>query len=387
MAPGDLPGHPVEFRGATGTAGPSWDASQAAAYSDSVPEPGFLPRSAPSDFRARRERWIGPFESQEEPRGTGEPGDAGAYTPPPAMTEQTAQIGEPTSDEVETSRMSLGDHLDELRRRLFRSAIAVVLFFVVAWSFNEQLKVFTEGPWTQAKGMLNELLIDEAEAALEADPTLERTEYFLTSDPEDKRLISGIDQPLYGRGVGTGFMLRLKICFFAALAVGGPYLLWEMWGFIAAGLYKHERRTVLAYFPTSILLFYGGIAFAYFLMLPYGIYFLNRMDPDMLRLGVEANDYLTFFTRMSVGQGVVFQLPVVMTALARVDIVSPAAMAKFRGHFVVLAFILGAIFTPGDPYTQFGMAVPMVLLYEVGIWTSRLAARKVQARTEELLAS
>ena len=303
------------------------------------------------------------------------------------MTEDPAQIGEPPGDEVETSRMSLGDHLDELRRRLFRSAIAVVLFFVVAWSFNEQLKVFTEGPWTQAKGMLNELLIDEAEAALEADPSLPRTDYFLTSDPEDKRLINGIDQPLYGRGVGTGFMLRLKICFFAALAVGGPYLLWEMWGFIAAGLYKHERRTVLAYFPTSIFLFYGGIAFAYLLMLPYGIYFLNRMDPDMLRLGVEANDYLTFFTRMSVGQGIVFQLPVVMTALARVDIVSPAAMAKFRGHFVVLAFILGAIFTPGDPYTQFGMAVPMVLLYEVGIWTSRLAARKVQAQTEELLAS
>jgi sec-independent protein translocase protein TatC len=303
------------------------------------------------------------------------------------MSEATEQTGDPTGDEVESSRMSLGDHLDELRRRLFRSAIAVVVFFVVAWSFNDQLKEFTEGPWTHARTMLNDQRVEEAEATLLAEPGRPRTDFFLTNDPSDKRLINAIDQPLYGRGVGTAFMLRLKICFFAAMAVGGPYLLWEMWGFIAAGLYKHERRTVLAYFPTSIFLFYGGIAFAYYLMLPYGIYFLNRMDPDMLRLGVEASDYLTFFTRMSVGQGIVFQLPVVMTALARVDLVTPAAMAKFRGHFVVLAFILGAIFTPGDPYTQFGMAVPMVLLYEVGIWTSRLAARKVQARSQELLAS
>lgn len=282
--------------------------------------------------------------------------------------------------------MSLGDHLDELRRRLFRSAIAVVLIFVVAWSFNDQLKTFTERPWTQARGMLNEKEVGTALAALEADPSRPRTDFFLTDDPSDMRLVHAIDQPLYARGVGTSFMLRLKICFFAALAFGGPYLLWEMWGFIAAGLYSQERRTVLAYFPTSLFLFYGGISFAYFLMLPYGIYFLNRMDPEMLRLGVEANDYLSFFTRMSVGQGLVFQLPVIMTALARVDIVTPEQMGKFRGHFVVLAFIAGAIFTPGDPYTQFGMAVPMVLLYEVGIWTSRLAARKLRAQTEELMA-
>ena len=172
-------------------------------------------------------------------------------------------------------------------------------------------------------------------------------------------------------------MMKLRASLYFALFVGGPYLLWQLWGFISAGLYKTERRVVLAFFPASILLFFSGVLFGYFMLVPYGIYYLNIDEvPGVAILQFRLEEYFAFVTSMCLALGVVFQLPILQTAVAKVGLVRPSTFAHYRGHFALSSFIIAAILTPPDPVTQSMMAAPMVLLYELGILASRFAAPK-----------
>ena len=209
-----------------------------------------------------------------------------------------------------------------------------------------------------------------------------RDYYFEVLSDGTELLREPIPSKLLVTGPFENFLVSLKVALYAALFVGGPYLLFELWGFIAAGLYRTERRVVLSYLPVSVLLFFVGILFAYLTMVPYGIYFLNRGEALLSgRPDIRASEYLSFLSILCFGLGIVFQVPIVMTALARVQLVEPATFAKLRGHFVLGSFVLAAFFTPPDPYTQVMMAGPMVVLYEVGIWTSRGAARRATANS------
>ncbi len=287
-------------------------------------------------------------------------------------------MAEPESDDaIEATSMSLGDHLDELRKRLFKGVVAVILVFFVAYSLQLPLRVWMDRPWVQAVERLNADLIAIHEAELSEHPELARDLYFRKLSSGEEVLIEPIRERLQVTGPVENFLVSLKVALYAALFVGGPYLLYQVWGFIAAGLYKRERRVVLSYLPSSILLFFAGVLFGYFLMVPYGIYYLNRGEALLTgRPDIKANEYLSFLSVLCFGLGLVFQIPIVMTAVARVGLVDPRAFAKFRGHFVLAAFIIAAILTPPDPFTQFMMAVPMVVLYELGIWTARAAAKR-----------
>ncbi|MDF1797667.1 MAG: twin-arginine translocase subunit TatC [Planctomycetota bacterium] len=276
------------------------------------------------------------------------------------------------------SGMTLGEHLDELRVRLFKGVIAVVICFIAAWLLRDQAYEVFMGPFEKGVGMLREDWLAVIEERLVDDPETPRTEYFLTSDPSDQRLLPGYaveERPLV-TGVGEGFMVKLKVSLYFALFVGGPYLLWQLWAFIAAGLYKHERKVVLSFFPTSILLFFSGVVFGYFVLVPYGMYYLSgELQPDQGWIGFKLDTYLTFISGLCLSLGLVFQLPIILTALARVGLVAPSTFAHYRGHFALASFILAAILTPPDPITQSMMAGPMIVLYEVGIWSARIAAR------------
>lgn len=289
-----------------------------------------------------------------------------------------------TQEPVEESSMSLGDHLDELRRRLFRGVLAVGVAFVVAYLFRTELRGIMDRPWMTAVQELNRDLAEIHEAALVEDPETPRDLYFEELSNGQEILRDPIPSRLLVTGPFENFLVSLKVALYAALFVGGPYLLWELWGFIAAGLYKREQRVVLAYLPASILLFFTGITFAYLTMVPYGIYFLNRGEALLTgRPDIRASEYLSFLSILCFGLGLVFQVPILMTAVARVGLVEPATFARLRGHFVLGSFVLAALFTPPDPYTQAMMAIPMILLYEVGIWTARLAARRHLAESHE----
>ncbi len=284
------------------------------------------------------------------------------------------------------TRMTLGEHLQELRVRLFRGVLALAIAFAAAWFFQQKLLKVAIWPYERAMVMLEARSVDQAEALLAADETRARTDFFVTADPADKRLL-GFDKRLVVIKPSESFVFILRICFYAALVVGGPIVLWQMWQFISAGLYPREKRVVFSYFPYSLLCFASGISFGYFLAVPYGMYFLNILVPiEVARPSITVDAFMGFMFTLCVAFGFVFQLPLVMTFLARTGLVTPASMSHYRGHFIVVAFIVAAVLTPPDPYTQCMMAVPLCVLYEVGIWTSRAIVRRHAQATEASVA-
>ena len=295
-----------------------------------------------------------------------------------------------TADEIdplEASRMSLGSHLDELRRRLMYSVGAIFVCFVGCWIFNEELGQIVLTPGGRAVAWYDEARVELyeeklaaalAEAAEGEEPGLTREDFFKTSDPNDKRLAKPTEWPPVATGASAGFMFKMKTCFYFSLFISGSFILWQMWLFIAAGLYKHERTAVYAYLPFSVALFLGGVIFGYSMTVPYAYYFVAAMAIETVTLLPRIEEYWTFLTSLSLMMGIVFQLPVLMVGLTRMELIQVKTIAKYRGHFALVALIAAAIITPPDPYTQMMMAIPMVVLYELGIWLSRLFAKRAK---------
>lgn len=285
-------------------------------------------------------------------------------------------------DPFAETRMSLGEHLAELRGRLFKGLLALGLAFAVAWTLRDHVVEFVLRPYDSAMGMLEEQLVDEAQALLAADPERARTEFFVTPDPADLRLLGFHSQALATKP-GESFLFYLKVCLYAATFFGAPILLWQLWCFVGAGLYRHERRAITRFFPVSLLLFVAGVAFGFQVLVPYAMYFLNSdVSIEVIVPSIRLEDFLTFLSSLCLAMGAVFQLPVLMSFLAVTGLLDPETMARYRGHFIVAAFIVAAILTPPDPFTQSMLGAPMVILYEVGIWSSRAlvaGARKRRA--------
>lgn len=299
--------------------------------------------------------------------------------------------------------MSLGDHLHELRARLMRSVVAVVIAFAVIYGFREAAFEMIQGPHHWAISQLNqekaEVLEERhlaARAAAEkglSDPDLGGGEldedpadpgtFFTPGYPEVKRLNGAYRLPtsLLNFAADSGFFVKMRVCFWLALFVAGPFALWEMWGFVAAGLYRHERKMIYTYFPMSTLLFLGGVLFGFFVLVPYALYFLglDSIESRAMEVRMGVDQYLGFLKGLALALGLVFQLPVVMVACARLGLVEPKTFAHFRKHTLVGALVLAAILTPPDPVTQLMMAGPVVLLYEAGVHLSRWAWRKQAA--------
>ena len=284
-------------------------------------------------------------------------------------------------DEDGGVRMTLAEHLDELRRRLGRGLVAVFLCFTIGYGFHERLGDFVLQPFYRTVQRIDAEQVEKYEARV-AEEGVPRSTYFLTDDPENKNL-----QPRYTVNqrpavleIADSFWFALKVTLLFSCLLGGPYLLWQLWGFVAAGLYDSEKRVVRRYVPASVLLFAVGAAFGFSVLLPFGMYFLMTTFPvEWFNEVLGLNMYFSFMFMLTLALGVVFQIPVLMHAAVRVDLVEPATFRRYRPHFIVGAFVLGAALTPPDPYTQAFMAGPMVLLFELGIWSSRWARRSEPA--------
>jgi len=282
---------------------------------------------------------------------------------------------DPDEAEIEASRMTLGEHLDELRRRLVRSSVVLLGCFALAWAFRVPLFGFVVRPYEDSATRLAEEIVRIADEKIAAGADWKA--WYQDGYPGVRNLRADrqISTTLRGDTAGAGFIFDMKICFYFALAFGGPFLLWEMWQFIAAGLYRRERAVVHRYFPISFALFVGGIAFGFFAMIPAALYFLAVQTLERIQWYQTADNYWNMVVNMTLALGALFQLPVVMLALARLGLVEVKAYAKYRGHMMVGALVVGAILTPPDPITQMLMAGPIIVLYEVGIWISRWATR------------
>jgi sec-independent protein translocase protein TatC len=181
-------------------------------------------------------------------------------------------------------------------------------------------------------------------------------------------------------GVTTPFFVPLKVAMMAAFLITLPYTLWQIWRFVAPGLYEHEKRLVFPLIVSSTLLFFSGMAFAYFAVFPIVFGFITGVAPQGVAVMTDINEYLSFVLGMFMAFGITFQVPVAVVILVRMGVVTIEKLREIRPYVVVGAFIVGAIFTPPDVVSQFMMAVPLCILYEAGII---VAAWTVKPKTGE----
>lgn len=279
-------------------------------------------------------------------------------------------------DPVEASRMTLGEHLDELRTRLIRSAIAFGIVLSVAYAFWGTIVEVVLHPYHQAMEMLAVDWQEETLRRWQADPDAPRTKYFMSADPDDMRPLHPLRTDPRADSAGAGIFFALKCCMYFSIAVAGPYVLWQIWQFVAAGLYKKEKRAVYRTFPAAVGLFLTGVLFGYFYMVPFAYYALPAMTIEQLQFDPEISSYFLFLRSLSLGMGVVFLLPIVMLVLSRAGIVEPEKYATYRGHFLIGSLVFAAFLTPPDPFTMVMMAAPMIVLYEIGRLVALAGARK-----------
>jgi sec-independent protein translocase protein TatC len=175
--------------------------------------------------------------------------------------------------------------------------------------------------------------------------------------------------------VAEKFITNLKVGLFASVFLAAPFLFGQAWAFVAPGLYKHERRLALPFIVTSTLFFVAGAAFCYYGVLPWGMHFFLSLGTADITPQIKVAAYLRFVTRFILAMGLVFQMPLGIFFLARAGIVDAQGLSAFRKYAVVLSFVAAAVLTPPDPGTQVALALPMILLYELGILTARLWGR------------
>lgn len=287
-----------------------------------------------------------------------------------------ATAGPPADDPFASTRMTLGEHLEELRKRLFRGVLAVAVAFAAALFSNREITEVILRPHRQCVARLNAHYLARARAIVAAQPELHER-YF---EPDGSFRFQ-IDERLTTLSPTESMWFVLKVAGYGALVLGAPVLLWQLWQFVAAGLYKRERRWVRWFFPPALLLFAGGVLFSYFVLVPFGMFYAMQSTPiELVKPDLRLESYFGFLTTLCLSMGLVFQLPILMTFLGLVGMVSAATFAGLRGYFVIAAFLLAALLTPGpDVFSQVAMAAPMILLYEVGILGARFAGRAPRA--------
>ncbi|MCX7628408.1 MAG: twin-arginine translocase subunit TatC [Methylophilaceae bacterium] len=224
-------------------------------------------------------------------------------------------------------------HLVELRSRLLRMLMGFLLAFVCLFPFSNQLYTLL------AKPLLAQL-------------------------PAGGKLIA--------TAVTTPFFVPMKVAMLAALVLSLPYMLHQIWSFIAPGLYAHEKRLVLPLVISSTLLFLAGMAFAYFVVFPVVFGFIVGVAPQGVMVMTDIENYLDFTITMFLAFGVAFEVPVLVVILVHLGMVDVAQLRQARAYVIVGAFVIGAIFTPPDVVSQVMLAVPLWLLYEAGIVAAQL---------------
>ncbi|MFT3856217.1 MAG: twin-arginine translocase subunit TatC [Aquabacterium sp.] len=178
------------------------------------------------------------------------------------------------------------------------------------------------------------------------------------------------------------FMVPIKVTMLAAFMLALPVVLYQIWAFVAPGLYAHEKRLVLPLIVSSTLLFFLGVAFCYFFVFGKVFTFIQSFAPKSITAAPDIEAYLSFVLNMFLAFGAAFEVPVVLVILARMGLVSVQKFKDFRSYFIVIAFVIAAVVTPPDVVSQLALAIPMCLLYEVGIWASQLFIKHTHAPEE-----
>ncbi|MEW6621471.1 MAG: twin-arginine translocase subunit TatC [bacterium] len=233
-------------------------------------------------------------------------------------------------DNENGNKMSFIEHLEELRIRIIKCLISVFVFFCISYFFSKQILGYVVKPIGKV------VFISPQEA----------------------------------------FLSYMFLSFWVGLFVSSPIILFQIWRFMATGLLKHERKSLLIYAPISFFLFACGVAFAFFVVLPIGVKFLLGFQTDFLEPMITVSRYISFAGMFLLGFGIVFQLPIVILFLTQVGWLSTLSLRHNRKYAILLIFIISAIFTPPDVISQILMAIPLVFLLEISTWIAVLFERK-----------
>ena len=240
-------------------------------------------------------------------------------------------------------------HLTELRKRLIHSFIFLIIFFVICYIFAEHIYGFLVDPFAQA----------------------------VKDDGSDRRLIFTALQET--------FLTYIKVSFFTAFFVTRPFILMQIWKFIAPGLYKDEKKALLPYLIATPTLFLLGGMLVYYLVMPLAIKFFLSFESSAeisnlpIQLEAKVNEYLSLIMRLIFAFGISFQLPVLLSLLARVGFIDSEYLKTRRKYVIVIIFAVAAILTPPDPITQIGLGIPLLILYELSILSVKLIEKKKDA--------
>tara|TARA_B100001996_G_scaffold265735_1_gene207450 strand:+ start:1795 stop:2565 length:771 start_codon:yes stop_codon:yes gene_type:complete len=237
-------------------------------------------------------------------------------------------------------------HLTELRSRLIHSLIFLFIFFVICYFFSEYIYGFLVDPYAQA----------------------------VKNDTVERRLIFTALQET--------FLTYLKVAFFASFFITSPFILIQIWKFIAPGLYEHEKSAIMPYLTLTPILFFLGGALVYYLIMPLAIKFFLSFESSGLstslpiQLEAKVNEYLSLVMKLIFAFGLSFQLPVVLSLLARIGVVDSEFLKTRRKYVIIIIFTAAAILTPPDPITQIGLAIPLLILYELSILSVSIIEKK-----------
>ena len=260
------------------------------------------------------------------------------------QTEPQDREEEQHFEEDAEPRMPFMAHLEELRQRLTRSAIAVGVVFIATYYFREKLYGYLAAPLKAAM-------------------------------PPDAKLIY--------TAPAEAFLTYLKIAILAAIVGASPYIFWQLWRFIGPGLYPNERKAVWPFVAISSVLFLIGTVFCYMMVFPYAFQFFMSFATDDITPMLSLKSYLSFSATLLFAFGVIFQMPLVLVFLGRLGIVTSAALRRQRKFAILIMFVAGAFFTPPDVITQVMMAMPLIVLYEISIWLVAATEKKKAAREAE----
>lgn len=244
----------------------------------------------------------------------------------------------PNPEEQEPTLLS---HLVELRQRLVRAVLCVIIVFAPLYVFSNDIYTWLAGP------LLAHMPAGTSMIAIE---------------------------------VASPFLIPFKLTLMVAIFISIPYILYQMWAFVAPGLYLHERRLVRPLVVSSTLLFYAGVAFAYFVVFPLVFGFFTRVAPEGVNVMTDIARYLDFVITLFFAFGFAFEVPVATILLVMVGVTTPEDLAAKRPYFIVGAFVVGMVLTPPDVISQTLLALPMWLLFEVGVIMSKVMRRRQQQR-------
>jgi sec-independent protein translocase protein TatC len=241
------------------------------------------------------------------------------------------------TDSQATAKQPLMAHLLELRNRLLRVFIVVLVIFAALFPFSESLYLYISEP---------------LRAFLPSTSTMIATE------------------------VTSPFLTPFKLALVSAMFVSMPYILYQLWAFVAPALYKQEKKIALPLFCASVILFYTGMAFAYYLVFPLVFLFFTSVAPEGISVMPDIRAYLDFVLKLFMAFGLSFQIPIAVVILSWLGTVNPNKLATKRPYVFVLCFVVGMLLTPPDIISQALLAIPMWLLFEVGILFGRLVSNK-----------